>query len=144
MSLALLLFQAALRPPSLPARRKSFPLLTLIYLPGFASSCLLIVSLIRNRPVRSAATVATAPGDLQRKWRSVWARTTTNRALPGVALAFAIAVIFIFRISRLLGALCRDRTQKFSGGGSKISQPGGFRNRLSRLGYDSKAARLLS
>jgi len=115
MSLALLLFQTASPTPSPASTPEKFPAwLTLIYASGFAVvALLLIVSLLRNRPFRSAATVATAPGDLPKEVRKRLGATTTNRGLRAWRWLFAIAVIFVFSFHVYWARYAADRNQKF-------------------------------
>ena len=98
MSLALLLFQTASPTPSPASTSEKLPAwLTLIYVSGLAVvALLLVVSILRNRPWRSAATVATAPGDLPKEVRKRLGATTTNRGLRAWRWLFAIAAIFVF------------------------------------------------
>src|SRR5438552_3374545 len=98
MSLALLLFQTASPTPSPASTPEKFPAwLTLIYVSGLAVvALLLVVSILRNRPWRSAATVATAPGNLPKDVRKRLGATATNRGLRVWRWLFALAAIFIF------------------------------------------------
>jgi hypothetical protein len=115
MSLALLLFQAASPTPTPLSTPEKFPAwLTLIYVSGFAVvALLLIVSLIRNRPFRSAATVATAPGDLPKEVRKRLGATTTNRGLRAWRWLFAIAAIFVFGFHVYWARYAPDQNAKF-------------------------------
>lgn len=117
MVLALLLFQAASPSPTpTPASTpEKFPAwLTLIYVSGLALVALvLIISLIRNRPFRSAATVATAPGDLPKEVRKRLGATTTNRGLRAWRWLFALAAIFVFGFHVYWARYAADRNEKF-------------------------------
>src|SRR5712692_7053488 len=98
MALALFLFQTASPTPSPASSPEKFPAwLTLIYVSGLAVVALLLVaSILRNRPWRAAATVATAPGNLPREVRKRLGATTTNRGLRAWRWLFVIAAIFVF------------------------------------------------
>ncbi len=115
MALAPLLFQAASPTPSPLSTPERFPAwLTLIYVSGFAVIALLLVaSLVRNRPFRSAATVATAPGDLPKEVRKRLGATTTNRGLRAWRWLFALAAIFVFGFHVYWARYAADRNQKF-------------------------------
>src|SRR5260370_13187343 len=115
MALALFLFQTASPTPSPASTPEKFPAwLTFIYVCGFAVvALLLVVSLIRNRPFRSAATVATAPGDLPREVRKRLGATTTNRGLRAWRWLFAIAAIFVFGFHVYWAPYAAERNQKF-------------------------------
>ncbi len=115
MALALLLFQAASPTPSPLSTPEKFPAwLTLIYVSGFAVIALLLTaSLVRNRPFRSAVTVATAPGDLPKEVRKRLGATTTNRGLRAWRWLFALAAIFVFGFHVYWARYAADRNQKF-------------------------------
>jgi cell division protein FtsI/penicillin-binding protein 2 len=115
MSLALLLFQTASPTPSPASTPEKFPAwLTLIYVSGLALiALLLIVSIIRNRPWRSAATVATAPGNLPREVRKRLGATTTNRGLRAWRWLFAIVAIFVFGFHVYWARYAAERNEKF-------------------------------
>ena len=115
MSLALLLFQAASPTPSPASTPEKFPAwLTLIYVSGLAViALLLVVSIFRNRPWRSAATVATAPGNLPKEVRKRLGATTTNRGLRVWRWLFVIAVIFVFGVHVYWARYAAERNQKF-------------------------------
>ena len=113
MSLALLLFQAASPTPTPASTPEKFPAwLTLIYVSGFAViALLLIVSLIRNRPFRSAATVATAPGDLPKEVRKRLGATLRSGGLHPcsrpVVFAALVGVCLVAVIGYTLRAMVR-------------------------------------
>src|SRR5713226_143727 len=115
MALALLLFQTAAPTPSPASTPEKFPAwLTLIYVSGFAViTLLLIASLIRNRPWRSAATVATAPGSLPKEVRKRLGATTTNRGLRAWRWLFALTAIFVFGFHVYWARYAAERNQKF-------------------------------
>jgi peptidoglycan glycosyltransferase len=115
MALALLLFQTASPIPTPASAPEKFPAwLTLIYVSGLAFVALLLVlSLIRNRPFRSAATVTTAPGDLPREVRKRLGATTTNRGLRAWRWLFALAAIFVFGFHVYWARYAADRNAKF-------------------------------
>lgn len=115
MALALLLFQTASPTPSPASAPEKFPAwLTLIYISGLAFvALLLILSLIRNRPFRSAATVATAPGNLPKEVRKRLGATTTNRGLRAWRWLFALAAIFVFGFHAYWARYAADRNEKF-------------------------------
>lgn len=98
MALVLLLFQTASPTPSPASAPEKFPAwLTMIYVSGLAFvALLLILSLIRNRPWKAAATVATAPGNLPPEVRKRLGATTTNRGLRAWRWLFALAAILVF------------------------------------------------
>src|SRR6266436_10007098 len=134
MALALLLFQTASPTPSPASTPEKFPAwLTLIYVSGFTVvALLLILSLIRNRPFRSAATVATAPGGLPKEVRKRLGATTTNRGLRAWRWLFAIAVIFIFGFHVYWARYAPDRNQRIPERGDKDlrnGRPSDARNR---------------
>src|SRR6266480_1421765 len=115
MSLALLLFQTASPTPSPASTPEKFPAwLTLIYVSGLAViALLLVVSIFRNRPWRSAATVATAPGNLPKEVRKRLGATTTIRGLRVWRWLFVIAVIFIFGFNVYWARYAQDNNEKF-------------------------------
>ena len=115
MALALLLFQTASPTPSPASAPEKYPAwLTLIYVSGLAMvALLLIVSLIRNRPRRSAATVATAPGNLPKEVRKRLGATTTNRGLRAWRWLFALAAIFVFGFHVYWARYAPERNAKF-------------------------------
>ena len=115
MALALLLFQAASPTPTPASTPEKFPAwLTLIYVSGLALVALLLaVSIFRNRPFRSAATVATAPGDLPKEVRKRLGATTTNRGLRAWRWLFALAALFVFGFHVYWARYAAERNPKF-------------------------------
>src|SRR5216683_8277097 len=115
MALALFLFQTASPTPSPASTPEKFPAwLTLIYVSGLAVVALLLVaSILRNRPWRSAATVATAPGNLPREVRKRLGATTTNRGLRAWRWLFALAAISVFGFHVYWARYAADRNEKF-------------------------------
>jgi len=115
MALALLLFQTASPTPSPASTPEKFPAwLTLIYVSGLALvALLLVVSVLRNRPWKSAATVATAPGSLPKEVRKRLGATTTNRGLRAWRWLFALAAIFVFGFHVYWARYAAERNAKF-------------------------------
>src|ERR1700694_880624 len=115
MALALLLFQSASPTPSPASTPEKFPAwLTLIYVSGLAViALLLVVSILRNRPFRSAATVATAPGNLPKEVRKRLGATTTNRGLRAWRWLFALAAIFVFGFHVYWARYAAERNERF-------------------------------
>src|SRR5712692_2385524 len=115
MALALLLFQTASPPASPASTPEKFPAwLTLIYVSGLALvALLLVVSVLRNRPWKSAATVATAPGSLPKEVLKRLGATTTNRGLRAWRWLFALAAIFVFGFHVYWARYAPDRNEKF-------------------------------
>src|SRR5438876_401744 len=115
MALALFLFQTASPTPSPASTPEKFPAwLTLIYAAGMAViALLLVVSILRNRPWRSAATVATAPGNLPKEVRKRLGATTTNRGLRAWRWLFVIAAIFVFGFHVYWARYAAEQNQKF-------------------------------
>src|SRR5712664_4018123 len=115
MALALFLFQTASPTPSPASTPEKFPAwLTLIYVSGLAVVALLLAaSILRNRPWRSAATVATAPGNLPREVRKRLGATTTNRGLRAWRWLFAIAAIFVFGFHVYWARYAAEGNEKF-------------------------------
>jgi len=115
MALALFLFQTASPTPSPASSPEKFPAwLTLIYVSGLAVVALLLVaSILRNRPWRAAATVATAPGNLPREVRKRLGATTTNRGLRAWRWLFVIAAIFVFGFHVYWARYAAEQNQKF-------------------------------
>ena len=115
MVLALFLFQAASPTPTPASAPEKFPAwLTLIYVSGMAFvALLLVISIIRNRPFKTAATVATAPGNLPKEVRKRLGATTTNRGLRAWRWLFALAAIFVFGFHVYWARYAAERNQKF-------------------------------
>jgi penicillin-binding protein A len=115
MALALFLFQAASPTPTPASAPEKLPAwLTLIYVSGLAVvALLLVISIIRNRPFKTPATVATAPGDLPKAVRKRLGATTTNRGLRAWRWLFALGAIFVFSFHVYWARYAAERNQEF-------------------------------